>query len=168
MNYLLRALDKFPRFAWFIFAILFAFAILLMGMRPAGVLPDTRLFLPHEDKLKHFIAFMMLGALLFRWKYPFDPRRKPIGEFPWLFVIAIPITIGAMDEFFQSFTEGRMSDPQDFIVDCYGAMTALTVGLYQRRNALRTIRKRRSIRLQIATASQQFHGDNAVPPSSFH
>lgn len=80
-----------------------------------------------SDKVAHFAAFFVLGALVLRatagasWS-GVTPRAALVA-----FVIAAGY--GALDELHQRLTPGRFPGVDDWIADALGALTALLLGL---------------------------------------
>lgn len=75
-----------------------------------------------NDKVKHFITYAILGALI--WRALGRKRAK------W-WQIVIPAIIaaiyGASDELHQKFVPGRSCDPLDWAADTFGAFTAAVI-----------------------------------------
>lgn len=146
LDWLQHQLDRLPRILWFYAAISFGLAIIFMGMQPGQTLIRILPEFDFKDKLQHFSAFAFFAALLFRWIYPFDVRKRPRGLAPWLPVLLIPILIGTIDEFLQGYTPRRSSDPLDLLADSLGAATACWLGLHLRGQQLRRWKRRRRMR----------------------
>ncbi len=79
---------------------------------------------PHIDKLKHIIAYGVLGFFIARalsevWRY--EPVRAP-----WLRIILTTMLYGslygAIDEWHQSFTPGRVVEFGDIVADFIGSL----------------------------------------------
>jgi VanZ family protein len=71
-----------------------------------------------RDKLAHFVEYFILGLLLFR------SVRWDISASPWAtfgFLVSVAATIGALNEFCQSFVPGRDMSIGDWIADTVGA-----------------------------------------------
>jgi VanZ family protein len=84
---------------------------------------------PHVDKVLHFGAYFVLGALLAAgWKWA--GRRPARG---WLLLFAL--ALGASDEIRQSRMEERTGEVADWVADVAGAATGLflTARLLRRR-----------------------------------
>ena len=74
------------------------------------------------DKLAHFLAYAVLGALL--------ALAQTRTGWPPAAAYALGIAYGASDEWHQSFVPGRASDAADWLADAAGVVVA--VALYQR------------------------------------
>ncbi|TWU24030.1 VanZ like family protein [Novipirellula galeiformis] len=74
-----------------------------------------------NDKLAHFLAYGGLGMLMC-YVTTSDRVIKRFGS-----IAAIGMTYAALDEYTQSFVEGRYSDPYDFLADAAGLCTAILV-----------------------------------------
>lgn len=91
--------------------------IYLLSDQPA--LPMPQLF-PHQDKLHHFIAYAVMGALAFR-----AMRHRLHGNALWLAGVIFCSLYGVSDEYHQSFVPGRMSEVADWLADTLGAAVAV-------------------------------------------
>jgi VanZ family protein len=90
--------------------------------------PDTVVHFAHADKVLHFLAYGLLGALfcrafnaLQRWRYRWDA----------LFCIGVVAATlyGVSDEWHQSFVSERTSDMGDVIADFIGSVAGSWVYL---------------------------------------
>lgn len=77
------------------------------------------------DKLAHFGAYLVLGALL-----TFGARRQ--GVSPWL-AVGLGIMYGALDELHQGFVPGRSLELGDWIADSLGTLAGVGIFLFVRR-----------------------------------
>ena len=71
-----------------------------------------------NDKLMHFIEFVILGLLLAWASVRSWQWSKPIMQL--LLAIVVGMTLAALDEFHQSFVPGRHSDITDWLADVLG------------------------------------------------
>lgn len=103
-----------------------AWAALLFFLSSRESLPAPRL--PHFDKVAHFGAYLVLGALL---ALAADRSRLPL----WV-AILLGIAYGASDEVHQMFVPGRTSSLGDLAADAAGVLVAVLC--YARGRARRT------------------------------
>jgi len=101
-------------------AILVMVAIFILSALPASQLPETFDF---NDKIKHFIAYFILGVSLCLWIPSNKWRVKPVI---WgVLVVLICAVFGISDEFHQSFVPGRNgNDLGDLTADFIGGLAA--------------------------------------------
>jgi len=85
-----------------------------------------------SDKIKHFIAYFVLGMSFCIWISPEKWRKSPLMH--CLLVIALCTGFGIFDEYHQTFVPGRSgNDLGDIIVDFVGgAAAALAFFLHSR------------------------------------
>ena len=81
-------------------------------------------------KIVHFLSYALLCFLWWR-----ALRGRAAGTVALAAAFAIAAAYGAIDEYHQSFVEGRTGSPIDVAIDSAGA--AVTVLLLRRRRALR-------------------------------
>lgn len=92
-------------------AVVLVFQLFYLGARPeaAGLIPAP------WDKLAHFAVYSAITVLLWIG----TEGRMPLA------VVAVVVTIGALDELHQSGLPGRVGDVWDFLADaCAGTGTA--------------------------------------------
>ncbi|CAN5850976.1 hypothetical protein BH23GEM9_BH23GEM9_17880 [soil metagenome] len=88
-------------------------AAVLLWVGGSSDLPATPA-VPHLDKVMHFGAYGVLGALLgFGWEV--TDRQVP---WPWL--LALALLVGAADEYRQFFIEQRSGEFADWVADALG------------------------------------------------
>ena len=87
--------------------------------------------LPAADKVAHFSAYAVLGALL-----AFGAART--GTAPGV-AVALGLLYGGVDEVHQAFVPGRAPDPLDWVADAAGVLAA--VFLYTRWRDRRAARR---------------------------
>jgi VanZ family protein len=86
-----------------------------------------------SDKVEHFVAYGVLGTLLYLTVWAFRPEFR----FTWLLVIVVAMCYGAADEWLQ-LAVGRDCDFRDWLADTGGSIIAAVVltfvrwGLWQR------------------------------------
>ena len=108
-----------PALAWA--ALLFAFS----------AQPRLGIDLEHgSDKLAHFLAYAVLGALL--------AHATTRTGWPPAAARALGIAYGASDEVHQFFVPGRSSDVRDWLADAAGVIVAVALYHWWRRRAWRT------------------------------
>ncbi|MDD4916070.1 MAG: VanZ family protein [Methylococcales bacterium] len=89
-------------------------------------LPSPHLF-DNEDKLQHFLAYLLMGALAWQafahWRLP---RIR-------LFMLSVAFCglYGWSDEWHQSFVAGRHSGFADWLADFLGGLLAGGIGWYR-------------------------------------
>ncbi len=71
------------------------------------------------DKLIHFLSFAFLAFCWSLWFSPKQWKEKPIRSM--LYVLLIVGIYGAIDEYHQSFTPGRVMSFFDWLADLFGA-----------------------------------------------
>jgi len=103
--------------------IFFVVLIFLVSSIPSLHAPGPRFLL--KDKLAHFAEYFILGLLLFR-SFRWEVSRSRIATFG--FLLAIGVTVGAIDEVYQSFIPGREMDIRDWYADGLGV--AIAVGIF--------------------------------------
>ena len=95
-----------PAAAW-------AGVIFFLSSRPT--LPVEPRF-PHFDKVAHFGAYAVLGALL---AFAADRSRTPLAA-----AVLLGVLYGASDEIHQMYVPGRSPDVLDWAADAAGVITA--------------------------------------------
>lgn len=78
-----------------------------------------------KDKVAHGIEYFFLGILLFRG-IGWSASRDRLMTF--LFLFAVGVSVGALDELFQSYIPGRTMSVTDWLADATGI--AAGVGLF--------------------------------------
>jgi VanZ family protein len=100
-----RVLPWLPAVAW-------AATIYWLSSRPTVPAPE----IPNVDKLAHFGAYAVLGALL-----AFAAHRT---RTPLVVAILLGVLYGASDEIHQMYVPGRSPDVLDWAADAAGVITA--------------------------------------------
>jgi VanZ family protein len=76
------------------------------------------------DKLAHFLAFNVLGLLVFALSFKLNPKLSiPFFSMPFLIVTLS----GVIEESYQMFVPGRAASILDFLADVLGAMCAILI-----------------------------------------
>jgi VanZ family protein len=112
-------------------ALLWALLLLWVGgSTELPTMPPVR----HLDKVMHFAAYGVLGALL-------AASWVCAGRWPWWgWLMGGALLLGALDEYRQSRTPGRDADVADWVADALGASAGfyltmrLTRRSHERRN----------------------------------
>ena len=100
---------------------------------PGAPVPDFEL----KDKLAHAVEYFVLGLLLFGGIGWTVSRSKLIT---FLFLFAVGVSVGALDELLQSYTPNRAMDYYDWVADAVGVASGVALcvvagfGTRQRRN----------------------------------
>jgi len=100
-----RVLSWLPAAAW-------AATLYWLSSRPSVPAPEV----PNIDKVAHFGAYAVLGALL-----AFAAHRSRL---PVLAAVAVGALYGASDEIHQMYVPGRSPDVLDWAADAAGVVTA--------------------------------------------
>ena len=124
-------IPRSPKF-W-LFAVGMWFAVLwLLSSFSTG--PQSAPEIPHIDKIAHFGYFFggggLFAAYLFRRRPDAPDWRKIIG-----FTLLFFAIVGALDEWHQTFIQGRAGQPTDVAIDTVGATIALALLAAQWRGA---------------------------------
>lgn len=109
-----------------VFVLLYVAMIFYLSSRPYLHAPGPEFAL--RDKVAHCIEYGILGVLLW-WGIGFTvSRSRPVT---FLFLLAVGLSIAALDEMFQGYFPGRHTDITDWIAD--GVGLALALGFSVRR-----------------------------------
>lgn len=100
-----RALPWLPAVAW---------AGLIYGLSSRSTVPGPEV--PYFDKVAHFGAYAVLGALL---AFAAHRSRAPLAV-----AVVLGLLYGASDEVHQMFVPGRSPDVLDWAADAAGVLTA--------------------------------------------
>ena len=109
-------------FAWMGF-------IYALSDRPAGDYEGASGFLdfvPALDYVVHGGLYFILASLIYLTLVSFVPARR------WLLAadaVVLALMYGSLDEWHQSFVDGRSSSPLDILADVLGASVAVTLWL---------------------------------------
>ena len=79
-----------------------------------------------KDKIAHFIEYGILGSLMFAgigWQV----SRSKMATFG--FLLAVGLSIGALDEIYQSFVPGREMSIYDWFADGVGLATGISLSM---------------------------------------
>jgi VanZ family protein len=131
-----RILDQIilllPQRVWGILAFIDSLLILRLGLQAPKDLPRVSLP-PGTDKVIHFVMYASLAACLFRWQFPLKENGRSPGPFAALWVLLIPMAVGALDEILQGHFSGRTQDFYDWVADASAGLVVLMIGLYYQR-----------------------------------
>ena len=108
-----------PLFFALIYVALIFIASSIPSLKPPG--PD---FVP-VDKIAHVVEYFILGVLLFKG-IGWTMSRSRAATFG--FIVTVGVSIGALDEIYQSYVPGRMMSILDWYADALG--TAAGSGLF--------------------------------------
>ena len=99
-----------------IITLIYVCLITILSHQPADNISDVSPGIKNVDKLFHFIEFSILGFLVF------GSLSLNSKEFDLIFNLSIKIGIlfSCLDEYHQSFIDGRDSSPVDLIFDILG------------------------------------------------
>ena len=99
-----------------IITLIYVCLIKILSHQPADNISDVSPGIKNVDKLFHFIEFSILGFLVF------GSLSLNSKEFDLIFNLSIKIGIlfSCLDEYHQSFIDGRDSSPVDLIFDILG------------------------------------------------
>jgi VanZ family protein len=112
-----------PRLPWLRRSLSFALAgywllIFILTHTPAPDLPRV----PVNDKLEHFLAYGLLGGLLYLTAWSRRPNWNRLGWFVWI----IGLSYGAIDEWLQLLV-GRDCELNDWLADAAAVTIAVLV-----------------------------------------
>jgi VanZ family protein len=100
----------------------------LPGFKPPG--PEFKL----KDKIAHVAEYFVLGTLLFQGIGRGISRSK-LATF--LFLLAVGVSVGALDEIFQSYIPGREMSIHDWVADAVGVAAGAGIPLSLKKRFLR-------------------------------
>lgn len=97
----------------------------LIFILSSGPGPDIGPDLPHSDKVLHFAAFAVLGALCLRALGTTPLKKRPA----WLIAVSVLAAslYGISDEVHQSFVPSRSADIMDAAADVFGSVFGVLV-----------------------------------------
>jgi len=123
---IVRKLPTRPRVWISLWVIWFVTLWILSSGNPA---PKDGPDIPHLDKVVHFGYFGIGASFFIAWLY--YTSNEALRSKKWRAVIITTIAgsiVGAIDEFHQSFTPGRMgNDIGDWTADTLGSLTAAII-----------------------------------------
>ena len=105
---------------WQLLHGLYAMLILAVSSMPASDLPEATGLV--SDKTLHFGEYGLLG-LLGGWAYLADRRRL------W-YLMLFGLAFGGLDEFWQSYVPGRVSDFADYLADVAGHLVGISAAAF--------------------------------------
>lgn len=116
---LLQTLSQ-PR-VWSGALVLWAVTLFLLSTL-SKTMPDGGPEIPHLDKILHF-GYFFAGGFIFSSRLLVGDNQKLSPALRLLIVAIVFATIGALDEYHQTFTPGRSgNDPYDWLADLLGAL----------------------------------------------
>ncbi len=95
--------------------LFYASLIIFLSLKPASELPDLAV----SDKLIHFLEYLVLGMLLFRF---LSRDLKWQGSRLWLSQLLVLVCFATLDEGVQALTPSRYSDAWDGLADISGGI----------------------------------------------
>jgi len=101
-----------------------AYVSVIFALSSQSYLPSPIRF-TYGDKVAHMGEYLVLGLLLVRALRASLRVSRPL--FAAMIAIGIVVTVGASDEFLQSFIPGRNSDILDLLADVLGGAIAQIV-----------------------------------------
>lgn len=106
--------------------------VLLVAVTLFGRAVELRARVPVPDWLLHLVGFFLLTRLALRLLAAWAPG----SPLTWRMITAAPlcVSLGALDEWLQSWDAGRTSDLEDLAFDCGGILIALAVTYLTHRN----------------------------------
>lgn len=102
--------------------ILYVLLIFFVSSRP-NLQPPGPSFLM-KDKVAHFGEYFLLGVLLFGGIGWTVSRDKAIT---FIFLVAVGVSVAALDEMFQGYIPGRKADILDWVADAIGVTCAISI-----------------------------------------
>jgi VanZ family protein len=96
------------------------------------------------DKLMHGLGYAGMAACVFRAVFPLRAAARAPRPMMMALVVLVPLVVGIVDEWNQSFSPGRSSDPADVLADTAGGAIVLAVGLAWRAAVRRADARRRT------------------------
>jgi len=103
-----------------LYVLLIFFVSSRSGITPPG--PDFAM----KDKLAHVGEYFVLGMLLFSG-IGWTVSRS--GFITFLFLFAVGVSVGALDELLQSYIPGRNMDLYDWFADAAGVALGVALGV---------------------------------------
>lgn len=125
-------------FLWASVIFYYAFITFLSSLPPKAL--DPGFTFPFFDKMAHFLIYLGLGFLLTRLLIYVLHLFKTKIIFFIVFSLVI-IFLAAVDEWHQSFREGRDSDFWDAVADLCGAWAGIWIYFLLKRTVSRIITK---------------------------
>lgn len=108
-------------------ALLWAVLILALTLSPAPAFPEVKwIYIPHADKIVHFVLFGVLFILLMRGLM--KQHSSALNNRDVLWTIVTVVLYGAATEILQAvLPSGRDADVMDWLADCAGTGFAFIV-----------------------------------------
>jgi VanZ family protein len=114
-----------PSRPWIFITILYYLVLSVVSQIPGQTLKDTGVRI--WDKGAHFVAYSLFGFILMMAFIRLRGNRQKF--FSVFFVALIAASAGALDEFHQSFVEGRNASVLDFFADTLGGISGAIVAM---------------------------------------
>ncbi len=114
------------KLAYFLPALLLYALIFLVSSQNLGFsMPGNWL-----DKFPHALAYTAMGFLLSLGFFHLAPKSAALAV---ILTFCSGTALGALDEFHQRYTRGRVSDPKDALADAVGVAIGIAVYWYLKR-----------------------------------
>lgn len=115
------------KFAYFLPALLFYALIFLVSSQNLGFISMPGNWL---DKFPHALEYTAMGFLLSLGFFHLAPKSATLAI---ILTFCSGTALGALDEFHQRYTKGRVSDPKDALADAVGVAMGIAVYWYLKR-----------------------------------
>lgn len=102
--------------------------ILTATSLPSSVIPDTSF--RFADKILHFSMYAGLGLLLAR---SMDTLPRTTAVRTWLAAFIFCVALGALDEWHQTYIQGRSTEFADWLADSAGGLAGSSLWMFLRR-----------------------------------
>lgn len=114
---------KKPARRYVVWLPVIAYMALVFMLSAQRTLPSMPSGILSWDKFQHYLAYMVMGLLIFR-----AAGRSPLlAASPYWQALIVGALYGASDEFHQSFVPGRNMSILDWTADVAGLLVALAV-----------------------------------------
>ena len=114
------------RNTWLVLFIAWAVLLFLLSSL-SKTMPEGGPEIPHIDKVMHFGYFFGGGIILGTWSL-LRKTDTSIASLPFVVSFLVLASVGALDEYHQTFTPGRSgNDPFDWMADVLGSAFGLVL-----------------------------------------